>query len=407
MNGFRKLLVPLALLAPWTANALDITAKSAIVIDDATGKVLWSKDPDTPRYPASTTKIMTGLLLLEHSRPTDIIVAPADVSRVKESSMHLKPGERVSVHDMLYALLLRSANDAAYAIAIHVAGSVPKFSALMNARAKELGCTHTHFDNPNGLNDVMHYTSAHDLALIAREAMKRPDFREVVRTYRYQIQRSIDQHDCVMVNHDKWLAKDMTADGIKTGWTVPAGHCFVGSSTRNGYRVIAVEMNSKHWELDHQAMIDWAFANHVRIPLISRDVALGTIPVVGGATSAVSFAPASNVDSLVSKAAAKSDMPAMPLTTLELAPELHAPVHKGDFAGTVVVRDPEGFDQRVAVVATADVLPAPPAVVASAKSGGSMAVLGGALLLGTVYMRGRVRRFRIRRARFSGARKTS
>lgn len=240
---------------------LEVSAKSAVILDAESGEVLWAKDAETPRYPASTTKIMTALLLIEHAKPDDVIVAPADIESVKESSMHLKPGERVTAHDMLYALLLRSANDGCVAVADHVAGSVPAFAAMMNARARELGCTHTHFDNPNGLNDTKHTISAHDLALIAREAMRHPEFREVVRLVKHRITRSIDTKDTWMVNRNKWLRKDPTADGIKTGWTIPAGHCYVGSATRQGFRVITVVLKSDHWQEDHKRMLHWAFAS--------------------------------------------------------------------------------------------------------------------------------------------------
>jgi len=126
-----------------------------------------SKNADIPRYPASTTKVMTGLLLAENTLPEDTIVAPSDVDAITGSKMHLKPGEKVSAGDMLYALMLRSANDGCYAVALHISGSVPAFAKLMNQRAQELGCTHTHFHNPNGLNDTQHLTTAHDLAMIA------------------------------------------------------------------------------------------------------------------------------------------------------------------------------------------------------------------------------------------------
>src|SRR5580704_7917858 len=168
---------------------LDVTAPSAIVISAETGQVLWSKDADTPRYPASTTKIMTALLLIERCKPDEIITAPKGIKTVGESSMHLEEGEQITAHDMLYALLLRSANDGCVAVADHISGSVPAFVAMMNARALELGCTHTHFDNPNGLNDTKHWTTAHDLALIAREAMTHPEFRDAAKTKKYQIHR--------------------------------------------------------------------------------------------------------------------------------------------------------------------------------------------------------------------------
>ncbi|MHB8637632.1 MAG: D-alanyl-D-alanine carboxypeptidase family protein, partial [Fimbriimonadaceae bacterium] len=262
-------LMGLVVLPAWGKDPtkLNVSAPSAVIISAETGQVLWSKDAETPRFPASTTKIMTALLLIEHCKPDDVITAPKGITEVKGSSMHLQDGEQVTAHDMLYALLLRSANDGCVAVADHIAGSVPAFAAMMNARAKELGCAHTHFHNANGLNDPDHTICAHDLALIAREAMTYPVFREVVRQYKYKITRSINQEDTVMVSHNKWLRKDPTADGIKTGWTIPAGHCYVGSATRNGFRVITVVMHSEHWQLDHQKMLHWAYATFHPEPL--------------------------------------------------------------------------------------------------------------------------------------------
>ena len=150
MNGLRYLIASLTLTASALSSALDVSAKTAIVIDASSGKVLWSKNPESSMYPASTTKIMTGLLLVEHCKPNDIITAPYDIETIKEASMHLKPGERVTAHDMLYAIMLRSANDGCYAIAKHISGSVEAFAKLMNERARQVGCSNTHFVNPNG-----------------------------------------------------------------------------------------------------------------------------------------------------------------------------------------------------------------------------------------------------------------
>lgn len=374
-------------LVPCLAHALEVSAKSAIVIDAGSGKILWSKDADALRYPASTTKIMTAMLLLEHCKPDDVIVAPDDVTKVKESSMHLRPGERILARDMLYALLLRSANDGCYAVAKHISGSVAAFSDLMNQRAKELGCTHTHFDNPNGLNDPLHYTTAHDLALMAREAMKNPLFCEAVRTYKYEIQRSSDSRDLLMVNHDKYLLKDPSADGVKTGWTIPAGHCFVGSCTRNGFHVITVVMKSEHWQLDHQKLIHFAYD---RFAVRDREPAgkpVAEVPVVGGAQSQVQGVLADVADVVAPKT-----QPVLDTTSFQPVAEVIAPVQKGQKLGDYVIRDADGFTQRIPVVADASV----PARSALAKSKanpfGSYGMMGAALFLGVVLMRGKTRR---------------
>src|SRR5947209_8040193 len=243
---------------------LDVSASSAIVMDAQSGKVLWSKDPNTPRFPASTTKIMTAMLLIERCLPTDVITAPPGVDKVEGASLHLVPGEQLTAQEMLYGILLRSANDGCVAVAYHISGSVPAFVQLMNQRARELGCKNTHFDNPNGLNDDEHTISAMDLAIIARAAMQYPAFREAAGSRKHTLQRTVNTQDRFLTNHNKYLEMDSTADGIKTGWTRPAGHCYVGSATRNGYRVITVLLHSADWKQDHPKMLDWAFANHER-----------------------------------------------------------------------------------------------------------------------------------------------
>lgn len=389
MNRLRYLLAMVMFGVLASSPAFDVTAKSAIAIDGASGKILWSKDANAAMFPASTTKIMTGLLLIERCKPTDIIVAPPDIETVKGSSMHLKPGEQVTAHDMLYALMLRSANDGCYAVAVHISGSVAAFSKLMNERAKAVGCTHTHFHNPNGLNDPEHTTTAHDLALIARAAMRYPAFREVVKTYKYEINRSMNLHDRVMVNHDKLLKWDPLAEGIKTGWTNPAGHCFVGSSTRNGFRVIAVVMKSQHWQKDDEMLMDWSFHHFEKKELLPAGKVVGELPVTGGETKTLPVALASEAYTLglVGAASKKASV------QVAAAPKLAAPIKKGDRVGDVELRDEDGWVQKLPVLATQDVASVKIGSIMPAKgSPGSTLMFGGALFVGAYLVRGRARK---------------
>jgi D-alanyl-D-alanine carboxypeptidase (penicillin-binding protein 5/6) len=382
-----------ALLALVFAGAVSafgqtVSSESATVIDAASGKVLWSRNGDEELYPASTTKIMTALLLMEHCTPDEVIVAPGDVQKVREASMNLKPGERVRAKDMLYALMLRSANDGCYAVACHISGSVPAFADLMNQRAKELGCTHTHFNNPNGLNDPLHYTTAHDLALIARKAMEYPQFRDIVKTEKIKINRGTNWKDLWMVNHNKILFHDVTCDGIKTGWTIPAGHCFVGSAVRDGWRVITVVMKSKHWQKDTENLFDWAYGTYQAKAAASAGQALGEVNVLNGTQQTIKITPGVSAYSVVSRA----DL--QPLSTkLEVPSSLSAPIERNQKVGDLVIRDPDGFEHKVDVVSAESVQLGKPALIAKSgvNNNGKM-VIGAGLLAGAIFFKQRTRK---------------
>ena len=239
--------------------SLSVSAASAILIDAVSGQVLYEKNPDKPRPMASTTKIMTGLLFCENVPDDAIICASKKASETRESSLHLKCNEKVSAHDLLRAIMLRSANDGCVAAAEHIAGTEAKFADLMNRRAVEIGATQTHFVNPHGLHDKNHYTTARDLALIARVAMQNPRFEEVVRTRHYVISRSSGSKDISLKNHSRFLGKFPGADGIKTGWTIPAGKCYVGSATYGGWRLITVVLKSQDYIADTQALMKFGY----------------------------------------------------------------------------------------------------------------------------------------------------
>lgn len=373
-----------------------VSALSALILDDATGQVLWSKDPDTRRYPASTTKILTALLLIEHTKPDDMITAPEGVDRVEGASLYLKPGEQVSARDMLYALMLRSANDACVAVAHHISGSVEKFSELMNERAKAIGAKHSTFNNPHGLNDDIHMTTAYDLALIAREAMRYPEFREVAKTSRHTIERSINTQDRLLISKNRWLQKDETADGIKTGWTVPAGRCYVGSATRNGMRVITVILKSEDWQADHEAMLNWAFANYRQIRL--NDEASSFAPpkvrVEGGESPTVTTLLGESI--LYTQRVGTSNLP-VALTNDNFS--VTAPVRAGDVVGNVTLVDAAGWRYEVPLIADHDVPAARPFLLQS----GFLWAGGATLIIGSTLWYSR-RQSRLRRSKWATSR---
>jgi D-alanyl-D-alanine carboxypeptidase (penicillin-binding protein 5/6) len=217
---------------------IPLSARGAIVLDAYTGKSLYEKDADLPSYPASTTKIMTALLVIEAGDlDREVVIADED-SKVGESSLSIKPGEIYTRRQMLFGLMLKSANDVAHALGRDNAGTEEAFAEKMTRRAGELGATRTSFRNANGLHHAEHYTTARDLATIARAAMQQPFFRQIVGTRGFQWVRPGGEI-WALRNHNRLLFEFPDCTGIKTGFTNPAQHTLVTAALRDGREVIA------------------------------------------------------------------------------------------------------------------------------------------------------------------------
>ncbi|MEO7453306.1 MAG: D-alanyl-D-alanine carboxypeptidase family protein [Fimbriimonadales bacterium] len=273
------------LLAATVSSALaqgpEVTAKAAILIDADTGTVLFEKNAHTRRQPASTTKMMTGLLALEKIPAGTMITAPGDIEKIGESSLHLRPGEQLTREDALYALLLRSANDMAHTLAVHIAGSDAAFARMMNERAKAIGCKNTSFKNPHGLPNDQHQTTAYDLALIAKEAMKNEWFKRIVSTQKWFVMRSNNQKDLLVESTNKLLWEDAFVEGVKTGYTRAAGRCFVGSRNEGNLRLISVVLGSEDWAEDTRTLFNWGY-NQVELRArYSKGDIVGKVPIDG------------------------------------------------------------------------------------------------------------------------------
>ena len=230
------------ILAQSETDGLPLAAKGAIVIDAQTGAPLYEKNADEPQFPASTTKIMTALLVIEAGDLDREVECTLEDSKVGESSLNLKPGERFTRRQMLYGLMLKSANDVAHALARDNAGSQEAFGEKMSRRAAELGAKNTHFTNPNGLHDLVHFTTPRDLALIARAAMQQPLFRQIVSTRNYNWVAENQVHP--LNNHNRLLDRLPGCTGVKTGYTVPAQQVLVSALLRDHREVIAVVMHT-------------------------------------------------------------------------------------------------------------------------------------------------------------------
>ena len=240
---------------------LPLKARGAIVIDALTGIPLYEKNSDLALFPASTTKIMTALLVIEAGDLDAIVEADAHDSRVGESGVGLKLGERYSRREMLYALMLKSANDVAHCLARDNAGSMDAFAEKMTQRARELGATNTRFRNPHGLHHIEHYTSSRDLALVTRAAMQQPFFRRIVATQSHRWESPLKPWD--MANHNRLLREFPGCTGVKTGFTNPAQHTLVTAALRDNREVIAVVLydgRSEKWE-DSKLLLNYGFDN--------------------------------------------------------------------------------------------------------------------------------------------------
>ncbi len=258
-----------------------MSAKSAILLDGQTGRVLYEKLADKQSLIASTTKIMTALVVCEQTNVLDRVRIPQEATGIEGSSMYLKAGEVLTVQDLLYGLMLHSGNDAAVALAIYCGGTVEGFAELMNDKAHRLGLKDTHFVNPNGLDSPGHYSTARDMAVLAAYAMENPIFAKTVST------KTVTVGNRVLRNHNKLLWLLEGADGVKTGFTKAAGRILVSSCTRQGRRLIAVTMNDRNDWRDHQQLMEDGFANYAVQQLVYTGDCLGTVEIISGNTGNV------------------------------------------------------------------------------------------------------------------------
>lgn len=283
-------------LFPWAANGQEEeeavetgagSAKASILIERETGTILQEHNSDLPLPMASTTKVMTALMALEYGRLDEEVTCSPNAFGVPGTSIYLEQGETLTLKEMLYGLMLASGNDAAVAIAEHIAGSSEAFCQQMTRRAKELGCENTRFATPHGLPHADHYTTARDLAQIARAAMEYPLFREIVSTQRASIPWQGRNYDRILQNKNKLLSTYQGATGIKTGYTKAAGRCLVFGAQREGMEVIGVVLGCPDWFGEAARIMDKGFANYQYLTLFREGEALRTLPVEESETKQV------------------------------------------------------------------------------------------------------------------------
>lgn len=263
-------------------SASAISAQSAILIDAHDGKVLFEKNARTKMGMASTTKIMTALVVADSCDLNESVKIDARAVGVEGSSIYLTVGESLSVEQLLYALLLASANDAAAALALHVCESIEGFAQKMNEKASALGLTDTHFVNPHGLYDEAHYTTAYDLAIISKEALKNETVKKIASTYKTTIPLCNGEGTRVLVNHNKMLKLYDGAIGVKTGFTKKTGRTLVSAAERDGLRLIAVTLNAPSDWNDHTLMLDHGFENYTRVTFFKAGDFRYALGICGG-----------------------------------------------------------------------------------------------------------------------------
>lgn len=254
-------------------NFVKCSAESMVTIEADSGRILYEKDRDKKLPMASTTKILTAIVAIENTKDFDVKFSiPKEAVGIEGSSIYLKEGEKLSMRELLYGLMLRSGNDSAVAIAIITAGSVENFVLMMNEFCENKGLKNTHIVTVNGLHDDNHYTTASDLAEITRYALKNQLFSEIVNTKEIVIASDKDKvNKCrLLKNKNKFLKNYKWANGVKTGYTKKAGRCFVGSATKNGMTVICVVLNCKAMFEETEYYIDKAFCEFKNVKLLSE-----------------------------------------------------------------------------------------------------------------------------------------
>ena len=311
-----------------TSTDISLSANSAVLYQPENDIFLYSKSADTKMPMASTTKIMTALVALDGTSLQDTVIIDERAVGVEGSSAYLKAGEVLTIEELLYALLLQSANDAAVAIACHVAGDVDAFALLMNEKAKDLGLSCTNFTNPHGLDDKEHYTTARELAIITAEAMKNESFRKITSTYKKTF--SAEDRTRTYVNHNKMLLNYEGCIGVKTGYTQRSGRCLVVAAERNGLEFISVTLDAPNDWSDHTKLLDYGYDTLERIDLAKVDEYCYNVPIINGDKESILVTNDKDISIIVEKGDRSLNK------HIKLIRYAVAPISEGDVLGEII-----------------------------------------------------------------------
>lgn len=307
-----------------------ISAQYAVVVERRSGRILAGYRENERASMASTTKIMTALLLCENCDLDQTAVVTEKMVNVEGSSMGLLPGDTVHYRDLLYGMMLASGNDAATATAILIAGSTEAFATMMNERAAQIGMKNTHFVTPSGLDDEEHYSTAYDMALLAVEALKNSDFAQAAASRTACLEYGNPPYKRTLTNHNKLLAYFPDCDGIKTGFTKKSGRCLVSSASRDNAGVVVVTLNDPNDWKDHETLLEYGLRQLESCELDSPE--LPKISVVGGKSADLSVRADRVTVALVPEDFEKVTV------SVELSPSVFAPIQEGETVGTVTYR---------------------------------------------------------------------
>ncbi|NMB09429.1 MAG: D-alanyl-D-alanine carboxypeptidase [Tissierellia bacterium] len=372
MKKICVILSVLIILAPsilYADDPLNLGAKTAILINAETGDVLYSKEPDKKMFPASTTKILTAIIAIENSKLDEKVHIDNETpSGIDGNNIALEPGEVLSMNDLLHALMIESANDAAVAIAKHISGSVENFSKLMNDKAKDLGAKNSNFLNPNGLPDENHTTTAYDLAMIAKYAMTNDVFKKIVGKTSYTIDPTNKKSEPrVLKSQNKLLFSDnkITVDnksvpikydgvnGIKTGYTIAAQQCLVASVDKNNHKYISVILSSDSTNIyvDIHKLFNFAFKNLKPVKFVRKNDFIDNVPISNGSSKFITCVYANdfyNDNGNISNDNIKK--------TLVINKNLKLPIAKGQVVGKVNFEANDKIIGSVNVVSYSDIV---------------------------------------------------
>lgn len=343
-----------------------ISAQYAVLMDYETGEILYNKNGSQKLYPASTTKAWTAYLVLKNVPDLNKKVEIKNIPPVEGSSMYLRDGESFTVKELLEGFLVHSCNDIAVVLAQYVSGSVEKFVDLMNKEAQAIGAKNTHFNNPHGLPDENHYSTAYDMALMARVAMNNNIFREIVKmksvsfkaTQAYPYERYFVNTNKFLNSNEKinYKGKQIDikydiVDGIKTGYTDDAGRCLLSSGVKDNMRLIATVFKTKGNDLylDSRTLLDYGFDNYYSTTIINKDNYIGTKKVMFTKQNEFVYEPKYNYKVVLPKGTKENDY-----TTKVNLDKVKLPIKKDDKVGTLEVFKGKELKNTIELVATSN-----------------------------------------------------